>query len=639
METNIAQIGRIPNHFFHIVFDIVLSNATIDSLASSNLYEDSLDVEFRKNFGIYYTDEENILKLIKPLFLSKIEKEYEGFQHDSGKLKALLNRVSKIKLFDPACGSGNFLIIAYKELRRLEMRILKSLQLLGAVSENELKSCIKLEQFYGIEIDDFAHQVATLSLWLAQHQMNKEFEKHFKVCEPFLPLKQSGKIICANALRIDWQEICPKTPEEEVYLLGNPPYVGSKYQIKQQKEDMAYIFKNSKSYKKLDYVACWFVKAAEYSKDSEAEFAFFATKSICQGEQVAILWPNILEKNLEISFAYKPFNWSNNARNNAGMPVIIIGMRAPKKENKYLYEGKNKKIVRNINPYLAEGEDLTICPRTNPISNLPKMMKGNMPNDGGHLLLNEKEKDEMLKIHPGAEKFIKRFMGSNELINGIKRYCVWIEDKEVEEALNFSLIAKRVESVKETRLKSKDQGAQKLANYPYKFREQHMAKNNSLIIPVVSSERREFLPIAFLDKNIIVSGVTQAIYDPEYYIFGVIASKMHMAWVQVTSGKLNTQLMYSSTLCYNNFPFPEITERQKKSIAECVLDVLNERQKHPGKTIAELYDPDKMPEGLRRAHKDMDMAIENCYRPGQPFENDEERLAYLFELYKEMIQR
>ncbi|GGE27445.1 class I SAM-dependent DNA methyltransferase [Psychroflexus planctonicus] len=592
----------------------------------------------RGNLGMHYTSVPNIMKVIKPLFLDDLYEELEKAKGNSKKLRKLLDRISKLKIFDPACGSGNFLIIAYKELRKLEIEIWQAL-LETEPQQSFIYSNIQLTQFYGIEIDDFAHEIAKLSLWLAEHQMNKYFENQLELgkSNPILPLKASGNITHANATRVDWEDVCPKHKDDEIYLLGNPPYLGRSLRDTKQQEDMDFVFQGKKNYKDLDYITCWFIKGSNFLKDSNSKLAFVSTNSICQGTQVSLLWPHLLEKKLAIFFAHQSFKWNNNAKGNAGVSVVIIGLSNSFNGSKVLYSDIGYKYVQNISPYLTDSKDLVITNRYSPLSNIPEICLGNAPKDGGALIISDTEFEEY-KNNNQILKYIKKYIGANEFIKGNYRYCLWLTDDDIKEAGEINEIAMRLDSCKKMRLNSKKKQTQKLASIPHKFGEIRYKKSSSVIIPSVSSERRNYIPIGFLDKNWIVSNSAFVIYDAEPWLFGIISSNMHMVWVKAVAGRLESRLRYSSQLCYNTFPFPEISKVKKANIEENVYAVLEEREKHPEKTMAELYDPDKMPKGLRQAHKDLDEAVERCYRL-QPFQNDTERLEYLFKEYEKMIAK
>lgn len=583
----------------------------------------------RESLGMHYTSVPNIMKVIEPLFLNELKEELENSKGNKIRLLKLLDRIRKIKFFDPACGSGNFLIITYKEIRRLEMQILNELH-----SSAYFRS--SLTNYYGIEIDDFAHSVAKLSLYLAEHQMNLEFKEQFEKINPTLPLGESGNIVCANATRIDWDNVCPKNEMDEIYVFGNPPYLGSSLQSKAQKEDLESVCKKFKNYKNLDYIACWFIKGVEYIKGNNIKMAFVSTNSICQGEQVTLLWPFIFKNEIEISYAYTSFKWSNNAKYNAVVAVVIIGLRNKSEGEKYLFGDNTKKSVSNINNYLISYKEIFVYKRTKPFSNLPLMSSGNKPADGGHLILNEEEKNTFLSKNPEGSKYIKKLLGAMEFINNINRYCLWIETKDLEDAMHYDFIRNRIELTKKFRLECKDEGARKLALKPHQFRDFFTTKNLSIIIPQTGSERREYIPIGFVDSKVIISNAARVIYDTEPWVFGIISSKMHMVWVRTVAGRLKTDMQYSNTLCYNTFPIQPLTSQQKQEIQRHVFSILEARESHSEKNMSELYDPDKMPANLKEAHNALDLTIERIYR-SKPFENDEQRLEYLFKLYEQMI--
>lgn len=593
--------------------------------------------EHRGGMGMHYTSVPNIMKVIEPLFLDELYMEFEKAYESKAKLQALHVRVSNIKIFDPACGSGNFLIIAYKKLRELEMSIFKRIDSLSS-QKSFVFSEIKLTQFYGIELDDFAHEVALLSLWLAEHQMNLKFYEEFGRTSPSLPLHDGGNIVHANATRVEWEEVCPKNEGDEIYVLGNPPYLGARLQNKEQKEDMALVFKGIKNFNNLDYIACWFYKGASYINNAHAKVAFVSTNSISQGEQVGILWTHILDKNIEIDFAYKSFKWQNNAKANAAVIVVVIGLRNISIKPKYLYSDNIKHEVKNINAYLVNAENIIVHKRSKPLSKLKEMSFGSMPNDGGNLLLTLEEKNKLVENYPETKILIKNFSGSQEFINGQNKYCLWITDENKDLAFSNPIIKEKIGKCKLHREKSDREATNKLSSVPHKFAEIRFKNSDSIIVPATSSERREYIPSGFLNSDTIISNSANAIYDAEPWIFGVISSLMHMVWMRTVAGRLKTDYRYSSALVYNTFPFPNISQKQKKELTELVWGVLDEREKHSQKTLAGLYDPNKMPEGLKKAHHNLDIAIEQCYRP-KPFESDEERLEYLFKMYEEMTKQ
>lgn len=582
----------------------------------------------RAGLGMHYTSVTNIMKVIEPLFLTELYEEFDKAKNSKPRLKKLLERISKIKIFDPACGSGNFLIIAYKELRTLEMKILKAL---GEIP----MSGISLSNFYGIEIDDFAHEVAKLSLWLAEHQMDVVFNREFGNVKPSLPLKDSGNIICQNALQVNWINFCYRTPEDEVYIFGNPPYLGFKQQTKTHKEDIKTVFGNTI---KLDYIACWFRKASDYILGHNGcLFAFVSTDSVCQGEQVSLLWQPILRNDdLEINFCHDSFKWDNNAKGKAMVSCVIIGVRNRSEKAKKMYFGNYVQIVKNINPYLAPTKTIFIFKRREPIANIPEMTLGDMAKDGGGLFLSEAEKNYLLSQDSRAGKYIKRIVGADEFISGNYRWCIWCDENNYKDAEKIPFIKERFEKVSESRLQSSKVETQEFANKPYRFVEVRYRPESKLLVPTVSSERRRYIPIGFFDVDDVVNAPNNTIYSPEVYIFGIIQSHIHQVWVRATSGKLENRIRYSVSLCYNNFPLPNLSNEVKTSIKESVFEILRIREKYVEKSIADLYDPATMPKDLSDAHAILDSKVDRCFKK-DGFQNDSERLAVLFEEYEKMI--
>jgi type I restriction-modification system DNA methylase subunit len=602
-----------------------------------SMFQAVIDPAERHNLGQHYTSVTNIMKVIEPLFLNDFKAELEKAREMTrGKMQALnrlLDRIANVKIFDPACGSGNFLIIAYKELRRLEIAVFQELE---KIEPQLILSRMSVSQFYGIEIADFACETAILALWLAQHQMNVESRRVIGKAPVSLPLKESANVVCGNACRLDWESVCPKNEGDEIYIMGNPPYLGSSMQNKEQKADMDHVFRGINNYKNLDYIACWFIKGSEYIQENKSQYAFVSTNSICQGEQVALLWPHIFNKGLEIGFAHQSFKWTNNAKGNAGVTCVIIGVRNKNNEASTIFRHGVAQSVKVINAYLTAGSEVIVQKRSVPLSRIPKMSYGNKPVDGGHLILSDAEKESLLAAFPEARKFVRKLLGADEFINGISRWCLWIADDEVDEASNIPPIRERIEKVKAMRLASRDQSANEMAKTAHRFREQKCSKKSTIIIPAHTSENRRYIPFGFLDSSVAITNAAQVIYDPETWVFGIISSVMHMTWVRATCGMLETRIRYSSSLCYNTFPIPDLAEAQKQMITLHVGEVLSEREKHSEKTMAQLYDPDKMPAGLREAHHQLDLAVDRLYR-SKPFTSDEERLEHLFKLYEEMV--
>lgn len=611
-----------------------------------SMFQAVIDEEQRGNLGQHYTSVSNIMKVIQPLFLDDLYAELGKAKGNEKKLKALLVRLQNLSIFDPACGSGNFLIIAYKELRRLEMQVIDAL---NAASQQIVMyySGIKLSQFYGIEIDDFACEIATLSLWLAEHQMNTAFKAKFGHAEPALPLKDGGNVVCGNSLRLDWEEVCPPVDEQgeerEVYICGNPPFLGSGGRSKEQNEDMDSVFAGFKSFGMLDFVACWFWKAAQYIQDKQAQFALVATNSICQGEQVAMLWPRILEKNLAIRFAYPTFAWKNQAKQNAAVHVVVIGVAntADIKEKTLFRVGKDEvtfKIdAKNISPYLLEGGDTPISSRGKPICQVSEMVYGNKPVDGGYLLLTTAEKEQLLASEPQAAKWIRRLVGAQEFINGKERWCLWLLDVSDEEIKEIPEVQARVNAVQAMRLESKKAATQKIAATPYLFGEIRQPKDGHyILVPSVSSEHRHYIPIGFMSADVITSNANLIIPNATLYEFGILTSEMHNDWMRTVAGRLKSDYRYSATLVYNTFPWPDVTELKRKHIESLAEEILLIREDYPDKTLAQLYDPDTMPEPLLQAHKNLDRAVEALYRE-KPFRDASERLEHLFARYEKLI--
>ncbi|MBE0464858.1 class I SAM-dependent DNA methyltransferase [Halomonas colorata] len=611
-----------------------------------SMFQAVIDEEQRGSLGQHYTSVSNIMKVIQPLFLDKLYTELEKSRKNERKLKELLLRLQNLRIFDPACGSGNFLIIAYKELRKLEMEIIDALNAVSDQTEMYY-SGIKLSQFHGIEIDDFAHEVAVLSLWLAEHQMNMAFKEKFGYADAALPLKDSGHIVCDNALRVDWSGICP--PEDskgepyEVYICGNPPFLGSGGRSEAQNQDMANVFASFKSFGMLDFVACWYWKSAQYISGRNAEFALVSTNSICQGEQVAVLWKPILDKDLKIKFAYQTFSWKNHAKQNAAVHVVVIGVTNASDFNgaAIFKEQNNKSIhrveVENINPYLVEGHDTVINSRSKSLSSVPEMVYGNKPVDGGNLLLSTAEKDQLIQSEPGVAKWIKRVLGAQEFIQSKERWCLWLVGAPLGEINDMPLVNKRIESVREMRAHSKKVATQKIADRPNLFGEiRHPENGTYILVPSVSSERRPYVPIGFFGADVITTNANLMIPNATPFEFGILTSEMHNDWMRTVAGRLKSDYRYSATLVYNTFPWPEASDRQRKKIEELAEEVLLVREDYPDKSLSKLYDPKEMPEPLREAHKALDRAVEKLYRE-KPFRDATERLEHLFARYEKLI--
>lgn len=591
----------------------------------------------RSNLGQHYTSVPNILKTIEPLFLDGMKERFDaGYDHVK-KLEALLDRISAIKVFDPACGSGNFLVIAYKELRKLEHAILERLAELDSKHQVLFaESRISIENFYGIEIDDFAVEVAFLSLWIAKHQMNSEFKEKFGVSIPLIPLKESGRIRADNATRVNWEEVCPKSGAAEIYLIGNPPYAGVKEQTAQQKSDFAPVFGVRAFSKKLDYVSLWFVKAADYIEGTAAEVAFVSTKSITQGEQVGIMFPSIFDRGIEIGYAYTPFKWQNNAKRNAGVTVIVVAMRnADSSKKKYLYQNDLQVEVANINGYLAEGANVFVLPRSQPLAQLPPMTFGSKGTDWGNLILEPSERDMLLSKHPEAGQFIRRILGTDEFVKDQEKYCIWVPDAEAEIAAKIPELKVRFDRNASKRVESVKAPTKALARVPYRFGEVRYKATESILMPKVSSVRRDYIPVGYLNANTIINASAFGVYDAEPWVLALLTSRTHVIWTGAVGGRMREDYQYSNTIVYNNFPAPSLTDAMKEQLTVAALRVLDIREYHCEKTLAELYDPDLMPADLRQAHDEIDALVDSLYSK-KPYETDEQRLSDLFAMYEVM---
>lgn len=599
-----------------------------------SMFQAVVDPKLRSDLGQHYTSVPNILKTIKPLFLDDLWEEFTANQHNPKKLEALRKRISQIKVFDPACGSGNFLIIAYKELRRLENAILEALDT-GTLQTEVLGSLIPITNFYGIEIDPLAREVAILALWIAKHQMNVEFKERFGIDIPLIPLRDAGNIVTGNAARLNWNTICPNNGTDEIYLIGNPPYLGSSRQTKEQKEDYVFAFSGFKFSKNLDYISIWFYKGAQYIAGSRAQLAFVTTNSVAQGQHVALIFPPIFEMRVEIGFAYTSFKWTNNARRNAGVTVAVISLRPVSTTDKYIYTDDIRNRVQNISPYLADGPTMMVRGQRKPLSDLPAMTKGSQPTDAGNLLLDLSERLALLGHAPEAAKYIREVTGSQEYINGLDRWCIWVEPEDAAEARLIPELKNRFDAVASSRSNSDKAATKALSKMPWRFAEVRHKHTEAIIVPRVSSERRVYVPFGYVGPSTVVSDGANAVYDAQPWVFALLTSKMHMVWLRAVGGKMKTDYRYSNTLVYNTFPVPDLSAVDKEVLTQRALRVLDVREYHSEKTLAELYDPDLMPDNLRLAHQELDEAVDRLYRR-RGFASDEERLALLFKLYQEM---
>ncbi len=611
-----------------------------------SMFQAVIDEEQRGNLGQHYTSVSNIMKVIQPLFLDKLYAELEKSRKSEKKLKELLIRLQNLRIFDPACGSGNFLIIAYKELRKLEMEVIDALNAVSGQAEMYY-SGIRLSQFFGIEIDDFAHEVAVLSLWLAEHQMNMVFKAKFGYAEAALPLRDSGNIVCGNALRLDWKDVCPPANANgnpyEVYICGNPPFLGTTERSAEQSADMKHVFAGFKSIGYLDLVSAWFWKSVQYIAGNTAKCALVSTNSICQGDQTSLLWPPIFDLGISIDFCYQTFTWSNNAKNKAAVHVVVVGLKNSNDTSRKprIFSVAQDRVlsseVENISPYLVPGPNQAIAPRTKPLGPVNKMIFGNKPTDGGHLYITHEERGAFIAKYPQYAHWVRKILGAKEFINGGERWCFWLADNSLDEVMEVPEVTTRCEKIRELRIKAGHAAALKGAERPHTFLQvAQPSEGNYLLVPSVSSERRMYVPIGFFNADVISSNLNLMIPNASLYEFGIITSEMHNDWMRAVAGRLESRYRYSATLVYNTFPWPDVNDQQRKQIESLAEEVLLIREDYPDKSLADLYDPDKMPEPLREAHKTLDQAVERLYR-AKPFRDASERLEHLFALYEKLV--
>lgn len=618
------------------------------------------DDEERGELGMHYTSVPNILKVLNPLFLDDLREQLEQAGDNGRKLLNLRNRIAKIRVFDPACGSGNFLVIAYKEMRAIEAEINKRR------GELNNRSVIPVTNFRGIEIRDFSAEVARLALIIAEYQSDVLYRGQREALQDFLPLRVENWITCANALQIDWLSVCPPTGTDvqhrgddlffeadqkhevdfeneggETYICGNPPYLGSTWQSKAQKQDIKTVVdKRMSSPGFLDYVSGWFIKAADLLNKSEGRAAFVSTNSICQGQMVSLLWPLIFDCNCEIEFAHTSFKWSNLASHNAGVIVVIVGLSCKSVRPKILYEANEggsliQRVGTTISPYLTLGNSVVVNKSRKPISDVFEMEFGNKPSDGGNLLLSKEDISSLGLTSSQKKRLLRKIYGSSDFINGGLRYCIWINDQFLKEALSIKPIEERVKRVRELRLSSSDKGANALAKRAHQLKLMRIAKNHTIIVPAVSSERREYLPSGLAGNDTTLTNAAFGLYDAPLWNMAIISSRLHLVWIATVCGKLKTDFRYSNTLGWNTFPVPTLTEKNKAHLTHCAENILLAREAHFPKTIADLYAPDKMPANLKEAHEQNDEVLERIYI-GRRFKNDTERLEKLFELYTKM---
>ncbi len=634
------------------------------------LFQSIMDAKARRNIGAHYTSEENILKLIGPLFLDELQEEFRKVKSNKNKLFEFHKKLRTLTFFDPACGCGNFLVIAYRELRKLELDVLRAVHEGPGSRFLDIHQQINVDvdQFFGIEIEEFPAQIAQVAMWLMDHQMNVRVSEEFGMYFARIPLIASPHIVNGNALQLDWNDVLPA--ERASFVLGNPPFVGAKFMDDAQRTDAQNVFAKIKSGGLLDFVAAWYVKAAEYmntvrpstssghastgSARTDVRCAFVSTNSITQGEQAGVLWGYLLAQGMHIHFAHRTFQWSNEARGMAAVHCVIIGFGAFDVEKKTIYEYEDIRgeahavAARNINPYLVDAPNVNISNRRKPILPVPEIVFGSMPNDGGHLLMNDAEKHELLLKEPAAEKYIRPFMSAKEFINNEPRWCLWLVDVAPHELRQLPEISRRVQAVQHLRESSNRQTTRDLAAFSTLFGEIRQPENSYLAIPKTSSERRNFIPIAFLNANCIASTELFTINAATLYHFGILTSTMHMAWVRYTCGRLESRYRYSAGIVYNNFPWPEISvrpehvegrtdkdEKLKGAIEAAAQAVLDARAQFPQSSLADLYDPLTMPPVLVKAHQTLDRAVDACYRKAA-FTSDAQRVEFLFERYQQL---
>lgn len=626
-----------------------------------------VDPAHRHETGMHYTSVPNILKVLDPLFLDDLRSEaarpaLADSSREKARLKALLTRLSKVRVFDPACGSGNFLVIAYQELRKIERQVLDRLRgLTGHVPG--VWSHIELHNFYGVELSDFAAETAKLSLWIAKYQMDRAHRDVFGSAAPALPLTDSGRITCDNALHLDWNEVCPPATvtrnrrkmldlttiadvhgtetvldeESEIYIVGNPPYLGRGQQTPGQKADMAAVYSGFlDSHRMIDFVSCWHLKAlALFRSHPSVKLAFVTTNSLFQGDQIRLFFPILSAQGLSIAFAHQAFKWSNNAGAQAGVTCVVVGLSKGTAVEPLLISGDSAKRVRHISPYLIPGNDTLVEPRRSDPRNPRFMQLGNMAFDGGNLIFDRAARDQMVAQDARAESFVRRLYGSQEIIKGIERWCLWIPDARLQHALEIGAIRDRVDAVHAFRAASRDAGTRSLASRPHQFREMNEGRESVIAVPRVSSEAREFIPCDFLTGSVAISDLAYAMYDAPLHFLSLLSSRLHVLWITTVCGQLETRIRYSNTLGWNTFPVPSLTGADEERLSACAEDILLARAEAGG-SLAELYDAENMPDLLREAHRRNDATVEAIY-VDRPFRSDADRLNHLFRRYARIV--
>lgn len=598
------------------------------------MFQGVMNKDQRRELGAHYTSEENILKLINPLFMDELWEEFERVKTTPALLDKFHEKISRLKFLDPACGCGNFLIITYRELRILELEILKmkasTSQLILDIS---FLLKVNVEQFYGIEYEDFPCQIAQVGMWLMDHQMNLRVADQFGSYFARLPLTQSATIVNGNALRIDWEEVVPK--HELSYILGNPPFVGFSMMKPEQKEDMAAIFPKTKN---LDYVAAWYVKAADYIQNTKIECAFVSTNSICQGETLPALWKLLIAKGISINFAYRTFVWNNEAKGKAAVHCIIVGFALFNRQNKYIFEQQDRISAKNINPYLVDAPNIIVESRSKALCNVPAMVYGNKPADGGNLIIEADEYEDFVSKEPLAKKYIRQLIGATEFINNKKRYCLWLVNADPSELRKMPLVLERIEKCKQVRLSSIAAGIRKFAQTPSIFAQVTQPVGvDYVVIPRHSSEKRRYIPFGYMPAEVIVSDAVSILPNATRYHFGIITSNVHNAWIRAVCGRIKSDYRYSRDIGYNTFPWPDPTDEQKKAIEQAAQGVLDAREKFPESSLADLYDPLTMPPELLKSHQNLDRAVMRAYGYSIKDTTEASCVADLMERYQRLI--
>jgi hypothetical protein len=609
-----------------------------------SMFQSVMNPKERRNLGAHYTSETNILKLIKPLFLDDLWKEFESIKDAASSAAQAKNRLaefhkklSTLKFLDPACGCGNFLVITYRELRLLELEILRASNKTGQrVFDVREIIYLDVDMMYGIEYEEFPARIAEVAMWLIDHQMNMQISNEFGQYFVRLPLKKAAKIVHADALETDWENVISKN--ELSFIIGNPPFIGSNIMKQNQRDQIVREFENLAGGGTLDYVTGWYIKSSKFIQDTKIKVAFVSTNSIVQGEQTNLLWGLLQNKyGIKIHLAHRTFKWNNEAKGNAAVYCVIVGFANYDINNKSIFEyedikGEAHEIkAKNINAYLIDAKDILVEKKTKPICNVPNIIKGNYYAKSEGLIIEEEDLEYLVTNEPNAKKWIKLLIGADEFINNRKRYCLWLVDCPPDELRKMPLVLERVNRVREDRLKSTDKGMQNLA--PTRFRETNNPEK-CLVIPVVSSERRKYIPMGFIDKNTISTNGNLIMQDAELYHFGILMSTIHIAWVKNICGRLKSDYRYSKDIVYNNYPWPENpNEKQLKAIETAAQKVLDARLQFPNSSLADLYDPLTMPPALVKAHNELDKAVDLAYRP-QAFTSEANRMVFLFELYE-----